>query len=180
MVKFVASSPFGIHKARGRTAMNYLSSHISNGATKAGKSSSYTSRPLLRVNPNIFSKDDKDIKTVKNLGGDEDVNKYKSDLKSTKSNYWKDVFCNQWLLALQGIAIIILILTIGTWMGQECKDNVVNDVPVLVESWRSAIEQLKETILDVGPKLRSYYNIEEDFHQKRRPSILRRYRFLCN
>lgn len=78
-------------------------------------------------------------------------------MQNTKSDYWKDVLRNQWLLALQGIAIIIVIFTIGTWMGQECKDNVVNDVPVLVESWRSAIEQLKETILDVGPKLRYCY-----------------------
>lgn len=68
------------------------------------------------------------------------------------SEYWKNVLRNQWLLALQGIVIVIVILTMGTWIGHECKEDIIDDSPVTL--WRSVIEQLRETIIDMRTELR--------------------------
>jgi len=63
------------------------------------------------------------------------------------------VLCNQWLLALQGLVIVIVILTMGTWIGHvECKEDIVDDSPVAL--WRSVIERLQETIIDIATELR--------------------------
>lgn len=75
--------------------------------------------------------------------------------KITPSEYWKNVLRNQWLLLLQGIVIIIVILTMGIWMRYECKEDIVNDN--FVTSWRSVIEQLQETIINIGTELRYLY-----------------------
>lgn len=75
--------------------------------------------------------------------------------KITASEYWKNVLRNQWLLLLQGIVIIIVILTMGIWMRYECKEDIVNDN--FVTSWRSVIEQLQETIINIGTELRYLY-----------------------
>lgn len=68
------------------------------------------------------------------------------------SEYWKNVLRNQWLLALQGIVIVIVILTMGTWIGHDCKEDIIDDSPVTL--WRSVIEQLRETIIDMRTELR--------------------------
>jgi len=76
--------------------------------------------------------------------------------KITASEYWKNVLRNQWLLVLQGIVIIIVILTMGIWMKYECKeDNFVDDN--FVKSWHSIIEQLQESIIEIGTELRYLY-----------------------
>lgn len=69
----------------------------------------------------------------------------------TENEYWKNVLRNQWLLALQAIVIVIVILTMGTWMGHECKEDIEDDSVAL---WRSVIERLRETITDMGTDLR--------------------------
>ncbi|TFX37665.1 hypothetical protein DEO06_27200 [Escherichia coli] len=75
--------------------------------------------------------------------------------KITASEYWKNVLRNQWLLVLQGIVIIIVILTMGIWMSHKYKeDNVYNNFVTL---WHSAIEQLHETIIEIGTELRYLY-----------------------
>lgn len=74
------------------------------------------------------------------------------------SEYWNDVCYNQWLLALQGIVLIIVILTMamGTWIEHECND-IVDDNSVA--TWRLAIKRLQETIIDIGTKLRYYVKV---------------------
>lgn len=66
------------------------------------------------------------------------------------SEYWRNVLRNQWLLALQGIVIVIVILTI-TWFGHEHKEDIVDNSPVAL--WRSVIERLQETIIDMRTEL---------------------------
>lgn len=71
--------------------------------------------------------------------------------KQIKSEYWRNVLRNQWLLALQGIVIVIVVLTMGTW-GHQCKEDIVENGPVAL--WRLVIERLREIIIDIGPELR--------------------------
>lgn len=75
--------------------------------------------------------------------------------KITASEYWKNVLRNQWLLVLQGVIIIIVILTMGIWMKYECKED--NSVDNFVKSWHSIIEQLQESIIEIGTELRYLY-----------------------
>lgn len=75
--------------------------------------------------------------------------------KITASEYWKNVLRNQWLLVLQGIVIIIVILTMGIWTKDEYKKDIVDDN--IVTSWHSIIEQLQETIIEIGTELRYLY-----------------------
>lgn len=75
--------------------------------------------------------------------------------KITASEYWKNVLRNQWLLVLQGIVIIIVILTMGIWTRHEYKKDIVDDN--FVTSWHSIIEQLQETIIEIGTELRYLY-----------------------
>lgn len=78
--------------------------------------------------------------------------------KITASEYWKNVLRNQWLLVLQGVVIIIVILTMGIWMKYEYKeDNFVDDN--FVTSWHSVIEQLQKRIIEIGTELRYLYVI---------------------
>lgn len=72
--------------------------------------------------------------------------------KITASEYWKNVLRNQWLLVLQGIVIIIVILTMGIWTKDEYKKDIVDDN--FITSWHSIIEQLQETIVEIGTELR--------------------------
>lgn len=75
--------------------------------------------------------------------------------KITASEYWKNILRNQWLLVLQGIVIIIVILTMGIWMSHEYKEDIVDNN--FVTSWHSVIEQLHETIIEIGRELRYLY-----------------------
>lgn len=61
------------------------------------------------------------------------------------------MFRNQWLLALQGIVIVIVILTMRTWIGYECKEDIIENGPVTL--WHMITERLRETI-DMGTELR--------------------------
>lgn len=70
----------------------------------------------------------------------------------TTSEYWSNVFRNQWLLALQGIVIVIVILTMRTWIGYECKEDMVENGPMAL--WHTVIERLQKTIIDMGTELR--------------------------
>lgn len=72
--------------------------------------------------------------------------------QSTTSEYWSNVFRNQWLLVLQGIVIVMVILTMKTWIAYECKEATVENDPVTL--WRTVIERLRETIIDMGTELR--------------------------
>jgi len=57
---------------------------------------------------------------------------------------------------LQGIVLLIVILTMGTWIEHECK-VVVDDNPVA--AWRLTIKRLQETIIDIGTKLRYHIKV---------------------
>lgn len=43
----------------------------------------------------------------------------------------------------------------GMWMRYECKENIVDDN--FMTPWRSIIEQLQETIIEIGTELRYIY-----------------------
>ncbi|XP_071573124.1 uncharacterized protein [Temnothorax nylanderi] len=177
MVKFVAHSPFDIfHRAKRKSLKNYSNSHIITIA-KFDKSDNYTSKALrLRVNPKCG---DFDNKTVNTLEVQRNEDSYKNKLKIRASEYWRNVLRNQWLLVLQGIVIVIAILTMGTWIGHECiKEDIVEDDPVAL--WRSVVARLRETIIDMGTELRPCYRTEMDTQQKRKASILKRRRILMN
>ncbi|XP_025075452.1 uncharacterized protein LOC112552978 [Pogonomyrmex barbatus] len=90
------------------------------------------------------------------------------------SEYWRNVLRNQWLLVFQGIVIVIAILTMGTWIGYLCKEDIVNDNPITL--WRSIVERIQETIIDTGTELRPCYRTKADTQQKRRASLLKRKR----
>ncbi|XP_067210062.1 uncharacterized protein [Linepithema humile] len=173
MVKFVTHSPFSVfHKPKRKTSKD--NSNIFTTA-KFGKSSNCISKASkLRI---ISESGDFDNKTAKILQIQRNEDSYRSKLKITASEYWKDAYRNQWLLALQGIVLIIVILTMGAWIEHECK-VVVDDNPVA--TWRLAIKRLQETIIDVGTKLRPCYDVETDTPQKRRASVLRRRRIFVN
>lgn len=90
---------------------------------------------------------------------------YNKQIKA--SEYWKNVLRNQWLLALQGIVIVIVILTMGTWIGHECKEDIIDNSPVssiIVTLWRSVIEQLREIIIDIGTELRLKLQLFKNFY----------------
>ncbi|XP_011861651.1 PREDICTED: uncharacterized protein LOC105558531 isoform X2 [Vollenhovia emeryi] len=117
---------------------------------KCDKSDSYTSKPVrTRVYPKCGDFDNKAINTVEvQRNGDSD----RSKLKVRENEYWSNVLRNQWLLALQGIVIVIVILTMGTWIGHECKEDIVEDGPLTL--WRLFMERFRETIVNVGTELR--------------------------
>ncbi|XP_036139772.1 uncharacterized protein LOC118644716 [Monomorium pharaonis] len=173
MVKFVAHSPFDIfHGTKRKTFKNYSNSHIT--IAKFDKSNSISKALRLQVNPkdgNFNNKSINDLKVQRN------EDSYKNKLKINTSEYWKNVLCNQWLLALQGIIIVIVIFTMRTWIGYECKEDIIDDS--LVALWRSFIERLRETITDVEMELRPCYRIEMDTQQKK-ASILKRRRMFVN
>ncbi|XP_018366813.1 PREDICTED: uncharacterized protein LOC108763563 isoform X2 [Trachymyrmex cornetzi] len=142
---------------------------------KFDKSDSYTSKALrLRVNP---KGGDFGNKSINNLEVQRNGDSHKNKLKIKASEYWRNVLRNQWLLALQGIVIVIVILTI-TWFGHERKEDIVDNSPVAL--WRSIIERLQETIIDMRTELQPCYNTEVDIQQKRRASILKRRRIFMN
>lgn len=64
----------------------------------------------------------------------------------------KDVLRIQWLLILQGIVIVIVILTMSTWMGYDYNEDPVENSPVAL--WRSTIERLQDAIIDIGMEYR--------------------------
>jgi len=72
---------------------------------------------------------------------------YNEQIKA--SEYWRNVLRNQWLLALQ-VVIVIVIFTI-TWFGHEHKEDITDNSPVAL--WRSIIERLQETIIDMRTEL---------------------------
>ncbi|XP_018342082.1 PREDICTED: uncharacterized protein LOC108748418 isoform X2 [Trachymyrmex septentrionalis] len=140
---------------------------------KFDKSDSYTSKALrLRVNP----KGDFGNKNINNLEVQRNGNSHKSKLKIKASEYWRNVLRNQWLLVLQGIVIVIVILTIT--FGYEHKKDIADNSPVAL--WRSIIERLQETTIDMRTELQSCYNTEVNTQQKRRASILKRRRIFMN
>ncbi|KAL6445607.1 hypothetical protein ACFW04_000853 [Cataglyphis niger] len=174
MVKFVAHSSFGIcNRPKRRISKDYSDSQIFT-IEKFDKVNSCTSKALrLRVNPEIddFNNNNKKILKIRR-----NTDIHKSKLKITASEYWKNVLRNQWLLVLQGIVIIIVILTMGIWTKDEYKKDIVDDN--FVTSWHSIIEQLQETIIEIGTELRPCY--ETDMQQKRRANILKRKRIFVN
>ncbi|XP_070155147.1 uncharacterized protein [Polyergus mexicanus] len=176
MVKFVAHSSFGIfHRPKRRTSKNFSDPHTFTIA-KFDKVDSYTSKALrLRVNSEI---DDFNNNTKKTLKVRRNTDIHKSKLKITASEYWKNVLRNQWLLVLQGIVIIIVILTMGIWTRHEYKKDIVDDN--FVTAWHSIIEQLQETIIEIGTELRPCYDTEADTQEKRRANILKRKRIFVN
>ncbi|XP_011169803.1 uncharacterized protein LOC105202815 [Solenopsis invicta] len=175
MVKFVTHSPFDIfHRTKRKTLKNYSNSHIISIA-KFDKSDSYTPKALrLQVNS---QDDDSGNKSVNSLEVQRNEDSHKRKLKIKASEYWRNVLRNQWLLALQGIVIVIVILTMRLWIGHECKENIVEDNPAAL--WRSFIERLQEAIIDMGTEFRPCYR-EMDTQQRRKASILKRRRIFMN
>ncbi|XP_018400010.1 PREDICTED: uncharacterized protein LOC108777583 [Cyphomyrmex costatus] len=175
MVKFATKSPFDmLHRTKRKAFKNYSNSYIIT-TKKFDKSDSYASKALrLRVNP---KGDDFGNKSINNLEVQRNEDFYKSKLKIKESEYWRNVLHSQWLLALQGIVIVIVILTIS-WIGHEHKEDIVDNSPVTL--WRSVIERLQETITDMRMELQPCYNTEVDNQQKRRASILKRRRIFMN
>ncbi|KAL0129744.1 hypothetical protein PUN28_001774 [Cardiocondyla obscurior] len=176
MVKFVADSPFNIfHRTKRKTLKNFSNSHII-ATANFDKSENYTSRALrLRANS---KGDDCESKPIDILKARKNEDSYKSKLKTKAYEYWRNVLRNQWLLALQGIVIVTVILNMGTWIGHECKGDIVEDG--LIVLWHTIIERLQETIIDMKAELQPCYHVEMDAQQKRRASLLRRKRIFMS